>query len=106
MIITVGMEKGGDGKSTVATNLAAMMAIAGHDVLLLDSDPQGSSYLWNSIRNENPNLPKITCFQKFGRIREDISRVKTKFDHIIIDTSKPPLFILLSFFDKQEKNNW
>lgn len=86
MIITVGMEKGGDGKSTIATNLAAMMAIAGHDVLLLDSDPQGSSYLWNSVRNENPDLPKITCFQKFGRIREDISRVKSKFDHIIIDT--------------------
>lgn len=74
MIITVGMEKGGDGKSTVATNLAAMMAIAGHDVLLLDSDPQGSSYLWNSIRNENPDLPKITCFQKFDGLVQIVVR--------------------------------
>jgi len=86
MIITVGMEKGGDGKSTIATNLSAMLAIHDFDVLLLDSDSQGSSYLWNSVRNEDPDLPKITCFQKFGRIREDITRVKDKFDHIVIDT--------------------
>lgn len=86
MIVTIGMEKGGDGKSTVATNLAAMLAADGKDVLLLDSDSQGSSYIWNSIRDEVPTLAKITCFQKFGRVRDEITRVAGKFDHIIVDT--------------------
>ena len=86
MIVTVGMEKGGDGKSTVATNLAAMLAVAGRDVLLLDSDQQGSSYLWSAVRDGDPTLAKVTCFQKFGRVRDEISKVSRKFDHIIIDT--------------------
>lgn len=86
MIITIGMEKGGDGKSTVATNLAALWANVGKDVLLLDADQQGSSYLWNAVRDNNPDLTKITCFQKFGRVRDEIVKVSGKFDHIIVDT--------------------
>lgn len=86
MIITVGMEKGGGGKSTVATNLAAMLAAQSLDVLLVDADIQGSTYLWNTIRDNDPELGKITCFQKIGRVRDEISKVKHKFDHIIIDT--------------------
>ena len=86
MIITIATEKGGDGKSTIATNLAGMMAMSGLDVLLIDSDMQGSSYLWCSVRDENEKLAKITCFQKQGRVRDEIQKVHGKFKHIIIDT--------------------
>ncbi len=38
LILVVGGIKGGSGKTTVATNLCIMRALAGSDVLLIDAD--------------------------------------------------------------------
>lgn len=42
----VACSKGGVGKSTIATHLAAEAAVAGHNVVLVDADPQGSATRW------------------------------------------------------------
>ena len=42
-VITLLNEKGGVGKTTLATHIAAGLAIKGHKVVLVDTDPQGHS---------------------------------------------------------------
>jgi len=42
--------KGGSGKTTISTNLAACLSAAGHPTALMDYDPQGSSLRWLSKR--------------------------------------------------------
>nr|MBI9047714.1 hypothetical protein [Anaerolineaceae bacterium] len=69
----------------IATNLAAIQAKKGGDVLLLDTDPQGSATLWSRTRDESKIEPSVYCAQKFGRVDTELRKLSNKFDHIIID---------------------
>ncbi|WP_159016855.1 ParA family protein [Cognatiluteimonas profundi] len=48
--ILVASSKGGVGKTTIASHLAAQSALAGHHTALVDADPQGSSTRWAQRR--------------------------------------------------------
>jgi chromosome partitioning protein len=86
MILLIGGEKGGTGKSTIATNLAAWLAQKGADVLILDSDPQTTAAKWVARRTKNfPDLPIIHCLQKTGDIYETIKDVSKRYKEVIID---------------------
>ncbi len=50
--ILVTNAKGGCGKSTLATNLAAYFASEGYETALADYDPQASSLSWLDERSE------------------------------------------------------
>src|SRR4051812_25969306 len=50
MIISVLNQKGGVGKTTLATHLAAGLAAKGERVLLVDADPQHSALDWGAKR--------------------------------------------------------
>jgi len=51
-IITLLNEKGGVGKTTLATHFAAGLAIRGHRVILVDADPQGHATIAFGLRKE------------------------------------------------------
>jgi chromosome partitioning protein len=52
-VIAVLNQKGGSGKTTIATNLAHALQRDGYKVLLVDSDPQGSTRDWNEANGGN-----------------------------------------------------
>ena len=86
MILLFGGQKGGTGKSTIATNLATVFSQSEYDVLLIDGNPeQGTSANWAS-RRENLELSQVTCIEKSGNIKKSVEALAEKYDVIIIDT--------------------
>ncbi len=59
--------KGGPGKSTFAVNAAAWLAMEGHDVFLLDADPQGHANDWAKRRKAWPKLPLVKSGRAAGK---------------------------------------
>lgn len=80
--------KGGCGKSTIATNLAAYHALAGFRTTLMDFDPQGSSLRWLRKRDEtHPRVNGISAFERnAGVTRSWQLRVPMQTDCLIVDT--------------------
>ena len=87
MIVAVLGEKGGTGKTTLATNLAGLRATAGLQVLLVDADRQGSASYWAEHRRTTAR-PAVTCLQKFGRaLGRDLRALAPRYDDIIVDVA-------------------
>ncbi|OGQ98378.1 MAG: chromosome partitioning protein [Deltaproteobacteria bacterium RIFOXYD12_FULL_57_12] len=85
-IMVFGGEKGGTGKTTMATNIAAMLAAEGRDVLLLDTDRQGTASFWATIREEAESVPRVSCVQKFGKgLAAQIRDLEKRYDEVVID---------------------
>lgn len=87
MIITVGGTKGGGGKTTIATNLAVLRAKAGHDVLLIDADPQGTASTFTVLRGTNSKEGgKYICVRLLGEeIINSYESLRSKYQDIVID---------------------
>lgn len=86
MIILIGGEKGGSGKSCLAQNLAVYLSLDLHStVLMVDCDPQRTTSDWIQERNANPQLAHINCVQLYGKIRNDLLSLQNHYDYIIVD---------------------
>jgi chromosome partitioning protein len=86
MIIALLNQKGGVGKTTLATHIAGELAFRGQQVILLDADPQGSSLDWTQRRSQQ-GLPRL--FSAVGLARETLHQeapeLARRVDHIVID---------------------
>jgi len=88
MILLFGGEKGGTGKSTLATNLCVWLSKKKSDFVLLDADRQSTSSNWVSERIKAfENLPQINCVQKYGNITATIQDLSKRYEHVIIDAA-------------------
>jgi chromosome partitioning protein len=80
-IIAVLNQKGGSGKTTIATHLARALQLDGADVLLVDSDPQGSARDWAAVKEDHPvtvvGIDRPT-------IDRDLKQI-TRKDYVVID---------------------
>lgn len=80
-VISVLNFKGGVAKTTVSTHLARALQLREHDVVLIDSDPQGSSRDW-AASNPEQTVPVIGIDRP--TIERDIKNVTHK-EFVIID---------------------
>jgi len=80
-VIAVLNQKGGSGKTTIATHLARALQIEGANVLLVDSDPQGSARDWAAVR-EDQSLTVVGIDRP--TIERDLKNIARK-DFVVID---------------------
>lgn len=79
--ILVASSKGGAGKTTLATNLAAAFAARGETVVLVDSDRQGSALRWTERRPE-ASSPVVGL----AGLRRDWPQRVAASDRVVVDS--------------------
>src|ERR1700744_6414047 len=86
MIVALLNQKGGVGKTTLATHIAGELASQGQSVILLDADPQGSALDWTQRRSQNG---RRRLFGAVGLARETLHQeapeLARRADQVIID---------------------
>ena len=91
-VIAVLNQKGGSGKTTIATQLARGLQLKGFSVLLVDSDMQGSARDWRAVDEDNP-VPVIGLDRP--TLDKDLKSVSDK-DFVVIDGSPQATSLAIS----------
>ncbi|MBK5944813.1 AAA family ATPase [Halorhodospira halophila] len=82
-VITLVSQKGGTGKTTLATNLAAAARQDEKEVVLVDVDPQASAVAWADDRGDDP--PAVST--QAAALERVLRRAREATDLCIIDTA-------------------
>jgi chromosome partitioning protein len=108
--ILIANSKGGCGKSTLSTNLAAVLAAAGEEVMLADADRQRSSLAWAKRRPKSAKTILTADWTKGpGEIPKKITRLiidgpaglrKDGFEALVAEADLILMPVLPSSFDQ------
>lgn len=87
MIIALVGQKGGSGKTTVATSLAAEGIRRKLSVLLVDADPQGTALTWGQVGSEEENrtMPTVARMGASMHKADQLPRMAKAYDLCIVD---------------------
>jgi chromosome partitioning protein len=86
VILMVGGEKGGVGKTTLATHMAVARKAAGRSVVLVDADAQGTASTWSDIRKDKP-VPQIPCMSlRGGKVHVELKELARHYEDVVVDT--------------------
>lgn len=84
-VLSIANTKGGVGKSTLATNLAAEAAAGGVRALLVDTDPQASSTVFAATRGDDRPEFRVVQMSK-AILHRELPHLSTPYDLVIVDT--------------------
>lgn len=87
-VIVIANQKGGVGKTTTTVNLAASLALAEKDILVIDTDPQGN--LTSGLGVNRDTVEKSLY---------DVYAGRASLEEAVMGTSLPHLFIVPSTID-------
>ncbi|KVL51881.1 MULTISPECIES: division plane positioning ATPase MipZ [Burkholderia] len=85
MIVLIGGEKGGVGKSTLASNLAVHLVREQVDVVLVDTDGQATGARFVERRDEGGIQPPIPCVQRTGDVAATLRDLAKRYQVVIVD---------------------
>lgn len=86
MIILLGSQKGGCGKSTTAINICAHLALNESDVVLVDADRQCTASNWVADRSQL-NVPTVHCVQKYGNVSATLTDLDQRYEYVVVDAA-------------------
>lgn len=85
MIIVVGNQKGGVGKSTLTVNLAVAWQQAGKSVVIVEADPSVFTVSTWADDREEANLPPILTVKKTGKLKEALRNLDQQYEVVVVD---------------------
>jgi chromosome partitioning protein len=85
-VISIAQRKGGVGKTTLAVCVSAELKARGHDVTLVDSDPQSSASRWADPGNLDFRVLELALGdESVVTWATEVQRIKA--DYVVIDTA-------------------